>query len=162
MLQTEPYSGGVSKSLLTSWSDFLVRQSESDGVNEFQVPCGQFAQPLLVQGLVMEAGEEGLTPEQRRTLKAIRERKGDIVADHRSKKAVANNQAVLPRRADRERKSNTANLKVRLFANVCSSLSNNDAPKACILTCAHTHVESALHWHHTQMQVGSLLKAAAF
>ena len=62
----------------------------------------------------MEVGDEGLTPEQRQTLKAIRERKGEVVAIHRSKKAVANNQAVLPRRADRERKSNTTNLKVRL------------------------------------------------
>ena len=69
---------------------------------------------VLLQGLVMEVGDEGLTPEQRQTLKAIRERKGEVVAIHRSKKAVANNQAVLPRRADRERRSNTTNLKVRL------------------------------------------------
>ena len=69
---------------------------------------------LLLQGLVMEVGYEGLTHEQRQTLKAIRERKGEVVAMHRSKKAVANNQAVLPRRADRERKSNTTNLKASL------------------------------------------------
>lgn len=62
----------------------------------------------------MEVGDEGLTAEQRQTLKAIRERKAEVVAVHRSKKAVANNQAVLPRGADRERKSNTANLKVSL------------------------------------------------
>lgn len=79
----------------------------------------------MLQGLVMEVGDEGLTPEQRKTLKAIRERKGEIVAVHRSKKAVANNQAVLPRGADRERRSNTTNLKVicicSLTCGVCFS-----------------------------------------
>lgn len=64
----------------------------------------------------MEVSEEGLTPEQRETLRAIRHRKGEVVAEHRSKKAVTNNQAILPRRADRDRKSNTANLKVSHFA----------------------------------------------
>lgn len=65
-----------------------------------------------VQGLAVGAGEEGLTPEQKQTLKAIRHRKTEVVAEHRSKKAVTNNQAILPRRADRDRKSNTTNLKV--------------------------------------------------
>lgn len=68
----------------------------------------------LVQGLAMEVGDEGLTAEQQRTLKAIRHRKKQVVADHRSRKAVANNQAILPRKADRDRKSNTTNMKVRL------------------------------------------------
>ncbi len=67
-----------------------------------------------VQGLAMEVSEEGLTPEQRQTLKAIRLRKTEVVAVHRSKKAVANNQATLPRGADRDRKSNTTNMRVRL------------------------------------------------
>ena len=68
---------------------------------------------MRMQGLAMEVTEEGLTAEQRQTLKAIRLRKTEVVAVHRSKKAVANNQATLPRGADRDRKSNTTNLKVR-------------------------------------------------
>lgn len=67
-----------------------------------------------VQGLAVGASQEGLTPEQQQTLKAIRHRKTEVVAEHRSKKAVTNNQAILPRRADRDRKSNTANLKVSM------------------------------------------------
>ena len=66
-----------------------------------------------LQGLAMEVSEEGLTPEQKQTLKAIRQRKTEVVAVHRSKKAVANNQAPLPRGADRDRKSNTTNMRVR-------------------------------------------------
>ena len=62
----------------------------------------------------MEVSEEGLTAEQKETLQAIRQRKGEVVAGHRSKKAVTNNQAILPRRADRDRKSNTTNLKVMI------------------------------------------------
>ena len=64
----------------------------------------------------MEVSEEGLTPEQRQTLKAIRQRKTEVVAVHRSKKAVTNNQAVLPRGADRDRKSNTTNMRVSSIA----------------------------------------------
>ena len=60
----------------------------------------------------MEINDDGLTPEQKQTLKAIRHRKKEVVADHRSRKAVANNQAILPRKADRDRKSTTTNLKV--------------------------------------------------
>ena len=69
-----------------------------------------------VQGLAVGASEEGLTPEQKQTLKAIRHRKTAVVAEHRSKKAVTNNQAILPRRADRDRKSNTTNLKVSVLS----------------------------------------------
>lgn len=68
---------------------------------------------VTLQGLAMEVNEEGLTAEQRQTLKAIRQRKTEVVAVHRSKKAVANNQATLPRGADRDRKSNTTNMRVR-------------------------------------------------
>jgi hypothetical protein len=64
----------------------------------------------------MEVSEEGLTHEQRQTLKAIRQRKTEVVAVHRSKKAVANNQATLPRGADRDRKSNTTNMRVSSIA----------------------------------------------
>lgn len=58
--------------------------------------------------------EDHLTPEQLATLKEIRARKGVIVRAHRMKKAVANNQAVLPRRADAGRTATTRNLKARL------------------------------------------------
>jgi len=57
--------------------------------------------------------EDHLTPEQLATLKEIRARKGVIVRAHRMKKAVANNQAVLPRRADAGRTATTRNLKAR-------------------------------------------------
>lgn len=67
---------------------------------------------MSIQGLAMEVSEEGLAPEQRQTLKAIRQRKTEVVAVHRSKKAVTNNQAVLPRGADRDRMSNTTNMRV--------------------------------------------------
>ena len=43
---------------------------------------------------------------------AIRARKAKLVADHRRKKGAANAQAVLPRRAERERTANTATMKV--------------------------------------------------
>ena len=62
----------------------------------------------------MEINDDGLTPEQKQMLKAIRHRKKEVVADHRSRKAVANNQAILPRKADRDRKSTTTALKVWL------------------------------------------------
>ena len=71
---------------------------------------------MNIQGLAMEVSEEGLTHEQRQTLKAIRQRKTEVVAVHRSKKAVANNQATLPRGADRDRKSNTTNMRVSSMA----------------------------------------------
>lgn len=67
---------------------------------------------MNIQGLAVEVSEEGLTHEQRQTLKAIRQRKKEVVAVHRSKKAVANNQATLPRGADPDRKSNTTNMRV--------------------------------------------------
>lgn len=69
-----------------------------------------------MQGLAVGVNEGGLTAEQKQTLKAIRHRKTEVVAEHRSKKAVTNNQAILPRRADRDRKSNTTNLKVTLLS----------------------------------------------
>lgn len=59
--------------------------------------------------------EDHLTPEQLATLREIRARKGAIVKAHRMKKAVANNQAVLPRRADAQRTATTRNMKVRHF-----------------------------------------------
>ncbi|DBB16598.1 hypothetical protein WJX82_000424 [Trebouxia sp. C0006] len=72
------------------------------------------AAAAALEGLAMGVSEEGLTPEQRQTLKAIRQRKTEVVSVHRSKKAVTNNQAVLPRGADRDRKSNTTNMRESL------------------------------------------------
>ena len=56
--------------------------------------------------------EDHLSPEERDALTAIRARKAKMVADHRRKKGAANAQAVLPRRAERERTANTATMKV--------------------------------------------------
>ena len=78
-----------------------------------------------VQGLAMEISDEGLTPEQKQTLKAVRHRKKQVVADHRSRKAIANNQAILPRKADRDHKSTTTNMKVRP-SSMCLCAANID------------------------------------
>ena len=80
---------------------------------------------LHVQAEEME--EDHLTPEQLATLREIRARKGAIVKAHRMKKAVANNQAVLPRRADAQRTATTRNMKVRCFFSPFS-LSNQAVP----------------------------------
>lgn len=53
-----------------------------------------------------------LTPEERDALVAIRARKTKLVTEHRRKKSVANTQAVLPRRGERERTSNVTTMKV--------------------------------------------------
>ena len=66
---------------------------------------------LILDWQAEEMEEDHLTPEQLATLKEIRARKGVIVRAHRMKKAVANNQAVLPRRADAGRTATTRNLK---------------------------------------------------
>ncbi|KAK9828781.1 hypothetical protein WJX72_002049 [[Myrmecia] bisecta] len=58
--------------------------------------------------------EDHLTPEEAETLRDIRARKAKIIAQHRVKKSTANNQAVLPRRADRERKSTSTNMQASL------------------------------------------------
>ena len=59
----------------------------------------------------METGD--LTAEERATLAAIQSRKKAVVLAHRQKKGAANNQAVLPRRADSARTSTAVNMKVR-------------------------------------------------
>jgi nucleolar GTP-binding protein len=56
---------------------------------------------------------EDLSPEDQAELQSIRDRKIKIVADHRRKKSAANNHPLLPQRADRDRKANTSNMKVR-------------------------------------------------
>lgn len=89
---------------------------------------------MKIQGLAVEVSEEGLTPEQRQTLKAIRQRKTEVVAVHRSKKAVTNNQAVLPRGADQDRKSNTTNMRVSSFAGY-------------------------VVWHHSKLSAGGIFTA---
>ena len=55
---------------------------------------------------------EELTPEEQAELQAIRDRKIKIVAQHRRKKSAANNHAMLPQKADRDRKSTTQNMRV--------------------------------------------------
>ena len=57
--------------------------------------------------------QDHLTPEERDALVAIRARKTKLVSEHRRKKSVANTQAVLPRRGERERTSNVTTMKVR-------------------------------------------------
>ena len=55
---------------------------------------------------------EDLDDEERSTLSAIQLQKKKLAAAHRLKKGAANNQALLPRRADAQRLSTTTNLKV--------------------------------------------------
>lgn len=57
---------------------------------------------------------EDLTPEEQAELQAIRDRKIKIVAAHRRKKSAANNHAMLPHKADKERTATTQNMKVAL------------------------------------------------
>lgn len=55
---------------------------------------------------------DDLTPEQQELLKAIQARRKVVVREHRLKKGAGNNQAIVPRRNDPRRISNTANMKV--------------------------------------------------
>ena len=67
----------------------------------------------LLQGMEMDLGDaEALNPEERELLKRIRARRKVVVAEHRLKKGTSNNQAVLPRNADRDRKSTTSQMRV--------------------------------------------------
>jgi hypothetical protein len=66
----------------------------------------------MASGALMD-DEEDLTEEQLEDLAAIRKRKKQIVINHRIKKGSANNQAVLPRRAQAERTLTTEGMKVR-------------------------------------------------
>lgn len=67
-----------------------------------------------MQALELEDMDD-LTPEERETLTAIQKQKKKLALAHRLKKGAANNQALLPRRADPDRQSTTGNLKVRLL-----------------------------------------------
>ena len=61
----------------------------------------------------MDLGDaEALNLEERELLKRIRARRKVVVAEHRLKKGTSNNQAVLPRNADRDRKSTTSQMRV--------------------------------------------------
>ena len=55
---------------------------------------------------------DDLTPEQQELLKAIQARRKVVVREHRLKKGAANNQAIVPRRNDPRRISNTSHMKV--------------------------------------------------
>ena len=72
------------------------------------------ASPLLdlnAQGIGMEV--DALSPEELALLRRIRVRKVRLRAAHQRQKAVAGNQAVLPRTADPERKLTTSRMRVR-------------------------------------------------
>lgn len=55
---------------------------------------------------------DDLTPEQQELLKQIQARRKVVVREHRLKKGAANNQAIVPRRNDPRRISNTQTMKV--------------------------------------------------
>lgn len=55
---------------------------------------------------------DDLTPEQQNLLKRIQARRAVVVREHRLKKGAGNNQAIVPRRNDPRRISNTQNMKV--------------------------------------------------
>lgn len=70
----------------------------------------------LPQGMEMDLGDaEALSPDERELLKRIRARRKVVVAEHRLKKGTSNNQAVLPRNADRDRKSTTSQMRVSVL-----------------------------------------------
>ena len=55
---------------------------------------------------------DALSPEEQQLLRRIRVRKVQLRAAHQRKKSVTNNQAVLPRAADPERKLTTSSMRV--------------------------------------------------
>ncbi len=101
----------------------------------------------------MGIDEEELTPEERATLTAIRDKKKRLVNVHRLKKGAANNQAVLPRRADAKRTSTTGSLKVG---------STHPERRGCVLRtakcqqpgCAAAARRRQAHLHQRQPQGG--------
>lgn len=68
-------------------------------------------------GEEMEEDEEDLTPEEKAELAEIRKRKAKIIAASRRQRGVQNNQAVVPRKFDRDGRSTTARMRESL-ANV--------------------------------------------
>lgn len=62
---------------------------------------------------------DDLTPEQQDLLRRIQARRKVVVREHRLKKGAGNNQAIVPRRNDPRRISNTQTMKV-----TCSSVSD--------------------------------------
>ena len=67
---------------------------------------------LLCAAQANEMDIDDLTPEQRELLKRIQARRVVVVREHRLKKGAGNNQAIVPRRNDPRRISNTQNMKV--------------------------------------------------
>ncbi len=55
---------------------------------------------------------DDLTPEQQDLLRQIQARRKVVVREHRLKKGAGNNQAIVPRRNDPRRISNTQTMKV--------------------------------------------------
>ena len=70
---------------------------------------------------------DDLTQEQRELLKRIQARRVVVVREHRLKKGAGNNQAIVPRRNDPRRISNTQNMKVKRRAG-CAKLSASQGP----------------------------------
>ena len=65
---------------------------------------------------------DDLTQEQRELLNRIQARRVVVVREHRLKKGAANNQAIVPRRNDPRRISNTQNMKVGKHQAGCAAL----------------------------------------
>ena len=61
-----------------------------------------------------EPQEPELDEDERELLGEVRARRNKLVAEHRRKKAAANNTSVIPRKVDAERKLNTKNMKASL------------------------------------------------
>ena len=73
---------------------------------------------------------DDLTPEQQELLKAIQARRKVVVREHRLKKGAANNQAIVPRRNDPRRISNTANMKA---SSLLSASPLQSFPSLCLV-----------------------------
>lgn len=74
---------------------------------------------------------DDLTPEQQELLKQIQARRKVVVREHRLKKGAHNNQAIVPRRNDPRRISNTQTMKV-----TCSYVRHGSQTYDC-LTCLY-------------------------
>lgn len=98
--------------------------------------------------------EEDLTEEQRALLRAIRARKAVVLARHRLKKGTANNQAVLPRRADAGRTINTRTMKVR-YASCCLNATKGVTGRTHACGTRHDPARSAPAGLHVPLSIQS-------
>ena len=84
---------------------------------------------------------DDLTPEQQELLKQIQARRKVVVREHRLKKGAANNQAIVPRRNDPRRISNTQTMKVCCSYKAYGSI----LPQGCRRLCGNPLIRSRLH-----------------